>query len=80
MLPCVRRAHLVVAAFVGVAAVAATAARLFREPNCPAGGDSPVPVLVSSALIVKGTKGSTIVQRALFASTVVRCTERKGER
>lgn len=55
--------------------VAVGVVRLFRHPECPSGGDSPVPVLVGMRLIPKGTTGFVVVRRELARTVVVRCSE-----
>lgn len=52
--------------------------RLSSESACPSGDESPVPVLVAERLIPKGTAGSTIARRRLYAPVVIPCVERKS--
>lgn len=52
--------------------------RLSTEPACPSGDQSPVPVLVAKRLIPRGTAGSTIARRRLYAPVVIPCVERKS--
>ena len=63
----------VLAASIGIAMF-----RLFGEPACPSGEDSPSPVLVAKRLIPKGTSGSEIVKRRLHAAAVIPCRDLKS--